>query len=112
MGKPGGSSKVLDSDPMFGSGCQYVFGADTSGSMVYVNLFVAPEASFEAIRAISGSPTDVSGVGDAAYVAARPDGPELWVLVRGRGAVGVAIGGAWSVNRAITLARYVVGLMK
>jgi len=102
----------LEDSPIFGVGCQYKANKKPGSQVVYyANLYVAPESQFEAIRSISADVTPVTGIGDDAYTATRPDGPELWVLVRGRGAAGVAIGGAWSVNRARLLASYVVALL-
>jgi hypothetical protein len=102
----------LEADPIFGVGCQYIIqGNGPDDKSKYVNLFFAPEASFEHIRGISGSVTPIEDVGDDAYTAARPDGSQLWALVKGRGAAGVAIGGLWSVNRARLLASYVIALI-
>jgi hypothetical protein len=95
----------------FGAGCQYIFGLDSSGTVVYANLFVTSELSYDKIQLMSASVTPLKGLGDDAYTAVRPDGPQLWVLVKGRGAGGVAIGGAWSVERAKALADLLIDLL-
>jgi hypothetical protein len=72
---------------------------------------VTSEASFGKIRKMSAQPQPVSGIGNEAFTGVRPDGPQLWVLVKAHGTAGVMIGGAWTLDRAKALAELVVGLI-
>jgi heat shock protein HslJ len=111
MGRKLLNKKALAPSALFGSGCQYDFGLGDDGKSYYVDLFVAPESVFANLQSISASVTPLTGIGDAAYTAIRPDGPMLWVLVKGKGALGVAIGGSWSVDKAQLLASYLIDLL-
>jgi hypothetical protein len=58
-----------------------------------------------------GSLTPIENLGDAAFTIDGEDAQQLWVLVRGRGAIVVAIGDVPHPGGARQMAGYLVGAL-
>jgi hypothetical protein len=78
-------------DDYLGDGCQYDAGKDRSGQARFGYVAIAPVASFE-IAKTTGPVTPIGDLGDAAFTIDGEDAQQLWALVKGKGAIVVAIG--------------------
>jgi hypothetical protein len=78
-------------DDYLGDGCQYDAGQDRSGHARFAYAAIAPITSFDAAKQ-SGPVAPIDDLGDAAFTIDGEDAQQLWVLVKGRGAIVVAIG--------------------
>jgi hypothetical protein len=94
-------------DDYLGDGCQYDAGKDRSGHARFAYAAIAPVASFEAARQ-SGPVTPIGNLGDAAFTIDGEDAQQLWVLVKGKGAIVVAIGDVPNPSGARQLAGYLI----
>ena len=99
-------------DDYLGDGCQYDAGKDRSGHARFAYAAIAPAASFEQAKSM-GPLTPIASLGDAAFTLDGEDAQQLWVLVKGRGAIVVAIGDVPQPGGARQLAGYLIAaLMK
>ena len=94
-------------DDFLGSGCQYDAGEDRSGHARFAYAAIAPVTSFDQAK-MMGPVTPIENVGDAAFTIDGEDAQQLWVLVKGRGAIVVAIGDVPNPSGARQIAEYLI----
>jgi hypothetical protein len=97
-------------DDYLGDGCQYDAGKDRSGHARFAYAAIAPAASFDATKTM-GSVTPIGDLGDAAFTIDGEDAQQLWVLVKGRGAIVVALGDAPNPSGARQIAGYLIAAL-
>jgi hypothetical protein len=97
-------------DDYLGDGCQYDAGKDRSGHARFAYAAIAPAASFEQAKSM-GSVTPIENLGDAAFTLDGEDAQQLWVLMKGKGAIVVAIGDVPNPSGARQIAGYLVGAL-
>ena len=99
-------------DDYLGDGCQYDAGKDRAGRARFAYAAIAPVSSFETAKSL-GPATPIENLGDAAFTIDGEDAQQLWVLLKSRGAVVVAIGDVPHLNGALQLAGHLIAaLMK
>jgi hypothetical protein len=98
-------------DDYLGDGCQYDAGKDRSGHARFGYVAIAPLASFEATKQL-GSVTPIGDLGDAAFTIDGEDAQQLWVLVKSKGAIVVALGDMPNPSGARQLAGYLIGTLR
>ena len=94
-------------DDYLGDGCQYDAGQDRAGQARFGYAAIAPIASFDQAKTM-GPVTPIENVGDAAFTIDGDDAQQLWVLVKGRGAIVVAIGDVPNPGGARQIAGYLI----
>ena len=94
-------------DDYLGDGCQYDAGKDRSGRARFGYVAIAPLTSFEATKQ-SGPVTPIGDLGDAAFIIDGEDAQQLWVQVKGKGAIVVALGDIPNPSGARQLAGYLI----
>jgi hypothetical protein len=97
-------------DDYLGDGCQYDAGQDRSGQARYAYAAIAPVASFDQAKTM-GPVAPIGDLGDAAFTIDGEDAQQLWVLVKGRGAIVVAIGDVPNPGGARQLAGYLIAAL-
>lgn len=98
-------------DDYLGDGCQYDAGPDRTGRARFGYAAIAPITSFEQAK-MMGPVTSIENVGDAAFTIDGEDAQQLWVLVKGRGAIVVAIGDVPNPGGARQMAGYLVAAVQ
>jgi hypothetical protein len=98
-------------DDFLGDGCQYEAGKDRAGHARFGYIAITPVTSFETTKQ-SGPVTPIGDLGDAAFTIDGEDAQQLWVLVKSRGAIVVAIGDVPNPAGARQLAGYLIAALK
>jgi hypothetical protein len=98
-------------DGHLGDGCQYDAGIDRSGHARFAYAAIAPVSSFETAKSL-GPVTPIGDLGDAAFTIDGEDAQQLWVLMKGKGAIVVAIGDVPNPGGARQLAGYLIGALR
>ena len=93
------------------SGCNYNAGKDGAGNAYFAYLVIAPEADYQTNKLHGSAVTPVSGLGDEAYTTNGADAMQLWVLLKGKAAVMVAIGDVPNLNGAKKIAPLLISLV-
>lgn len=97
-------------DDYLGDGCQYDAGKDRAGHARFAYAALAPIASFEQAKWL-GPVTPIENLGGAAFAIDGEDAQQLWVLVKGRGAIVVAIGDVPNPGGARQIAEYLIATL-
>jgi hypothetical protein len=97
-------------DDYLGDGCQYDAGQDRSGHARFAYAAIAPVTSFDAAKQM-GPVSPIGDLGDAAFTIDGEDAQQLWVLVKGRGAIVVAIGDVPNPTGVRQLANFLIAAM-
>jgi len=93
------------------SGCNYNTGKDGAGNAYFAYLVIAPEADYQINQLHGSAVTPVSGLGDEAFTTNGADAMQLWVLLKGKAAVMVAIGDAPNLDGARQLIPLLIALV-
>jgi hypothetical protein len=92
-------------DDFLGNGCQYDAGQDRSGHARFAYAAIAPVTSFETTQTM-GPVNPIGDLSDAAFTIDGEDAQQLWVLIKNKGAIVVAIGDVPNPTGARQLAAY------
>jgi hypothetical protein len=98
-------------DDYLGDGCQYDAGKDRAGHARFAYTALAPIASFEQAKTL-GPVTPIENLGDAAFISDGEDAQQLWVLMKGKGAIVVAIGDMPNPGGARQIAGYLIAALR
>jgi hypothetical protein len=98
-------------DDYLGDGCQYDAGKDRAGHARFAYIAIAPVTSFETTQE-SGPVTPIDDLGDAAFTIDGEDAQQLWVLMKGKGAIVVAIGDVPNPARARQIAGHLIAALR
>jgi hypothetical protein len=97
-------------DDFLGDGCQYDAGQDRAGQARFAYAAIAPVASFDTTKTL-GPVTPIGNLGDAAFTIDGEDAQQLWVLVKGQGAIVVAVGDVPNPSGARQIAEYLIATL-
>ena len=98
-------------DDYLGDGCQYDAGQDRAGHARFAYAAIAPVSSCETAKSL-GPVTPIENLGDAAFAIDGEDAQQLWVLMKGKGAIVVAIGDVPNPGGARQIAGYLIAALR
>jgi hypothetical protein len=111
LGRPLVGAPEPFQDATLGDGCQYSAGKDSSGNAYFAYVTKATEQQYQLNKTGGSAVTPVQGLGNEAFTTNGADAEQLWVLVRGKGAVMVAIGDAPKPAQARALIPYLLNTL-
>ncbi len=111
LGRPLVEAPKPFQDATLGDGCQYSTGKDSSGNAYFAYVTKATEQQYQLNKAGGSAVTPVLGLGDDAFTTNGADAEQLWALVKGKGAVMVAIGDAPRPAQARALIPYLLNAL-
>jgi hypothetical protein len=98
-------------DDYLGDGCQYDVGQDRSGHARFAYAAIALAASFDQAKTM-GPVTPIGDLGDAVFTIDGEDAQQLWVLVKGKAAIVVAIGDVPNPGGARQIAGHLIAALR